>query len=247
MAADRASFRTLHRQLAARPQAVSNGRAVHARLRPLGGEPVVLRCGTSDPQVVWDTFVGGYHLPLRPLSESGNPLIVDLGANVGLTMAHFAVLYPGARIVGVELDAANAELCRTNTAPWARRCTVVQAAVWPEDGEIHYSHHAGDEWGFRVERSAVAGHAVARSMSLQTLFDEQAGDRPVDYLKMDIEGAEREVLRSHTGWAAQVRQIGVEIHAPYTVRECLADLTALGFRAEVDRRHWASVHGIRTP
>jgi hypothetical protein len=63
---------------------------------------------------------------------------------------------------------------------------------------------------------------------------------------MDIEGAEREVLRANTGWASSVRRIGVEVHALYTVEEGLADLTALGFRPELDHRHWGSVYGTRS-
>jgi len=244
VAADGASFRTMRRQLDTGAAGV--GRAVRVRVRPLGGAPVVLRCGTSDPQVLWDTFVGRYHLPLHPLAAMDAAFIVDLGANIGLTMADFAVRHPGARLVGVELDAANAELCRLNTAPWASRCSVVQAAVWHEDGEVHYSRAPGDEWGFRVEREASAGDAAARSISLGTLLEAEGDARPVDYLKMDIEGAEREVLRANTGWASLVRRIGVEIHAPYTVDEGLADLAALGFRPEVDHRHWSSVYGTRS-
>jgi FkbM family methyltransferase len=244
VAADRPSFRTISRQLGSDHK--PSGSAVRVRVRPLGGAPVVLRCGTSDPQVLWDTFVGGYHLPMHELSDIDAAFIVDLGANIGLTMADFAVRHPGARVLGVELDAANAELCRLNTAPWASRCSVVQAAVWHEDGEVQYSRAPGDEWGFRVEQERSAGVATVRSISLGTLLGAERDRRPVDYLKMDIEGAEREVLRANTGWASLVRRIGVEVHAPYTVEDGLADLAALGFRPEPDHRHWGSVYGSRS-
>jgi FkbM family methyltransferase len=243
ISADRASLRTLHRELTRGGGA--RGQAVRVRLRPLGGAPVVLRCGTSDAQVVWDVFVGGYHLPVDPVALPEAPLIVDLGANIGLTMAHFAVRHPQARIVGVELDPANAELCRLNTAPWADRCRLVAAAVWHEDGTVRYETAPGDEWGSRVSQTPSPGTSVVPAISLGTLLEEVAGDRPVDYLKMDIEGAERAVLTTATGWASRVRRIGVELHEPYTVPAGLADLAKLGFEAAADPRHWASVQGTR--
>jgi hypothetical protein len=174
VAADGPSFRAISRQLGTGAEAARAGGAVRVRVRPLGGAPVVLRRGTSDAQVLWDTFVGRYHLPLHSLSDTDAAFIVDLGANIGLTMADFAVRHTGARVLGVELDAANAELCRVNTAPWASRCSVVQAAVWHEDGEVHYSRAPGEEWGFRVERDTSAGDVAARSISLGTLLEAEA-------------------------------------------------------------------------
>jgi hypothetical protein len=65
---------------------------------------------------------------------------------------------------------------------------------------------------------------------MMTLIDRYAGGRDVDYVKLDIEGAERDLLTANTGWAARVRCISVEVHSPYRVEECLRDLAALGFR-----------------
>lgn len=243
ISADRSSMRTLHRELTR--GGGSRERAMRVRLRPLGGAPVVLRRGTSDAQVVWDVFVGHYHLPVHPLQPSEAPLIVDLGANIGLTMADFAVRHPRAQVVGVELDPANAVLCQVNVAPWAERCQLVTAAVWHEDGSVPFSTAPGDEWGSKISQSPSPGTGTARAISLGTLLDEVAGDRPVDYLKMDIEGAEREVLTIGTEWASRVRLISVELHEPYTVQAALDDLTKLGFEAAADPRHWASVQGIR--
>jgi hypothetical protein len=75
-----------------------------------------------------------------------------------------------------------------------------------------------------------------------------SGPEPVvvDYVKVDIEGAERELLRTATAWASRVRTIAVEVHAPYTTADCERDLSALGFTTRVDPRHWACVVGVRT-
>jgi hypothetical protein len=52
------------------------------------GTTVTLRPGTSDVRVLDDTFAGRFHLP--PPDVEAPELVVDLGANIGTTMAHFS-------------------------------------------------------------------------------------------------------------------------------------------------------------
>jgi Methyltransferase FkbM domain len=74
---------------------------------------------------------------------------------------------------------------------------------------------------------------------------EHAADGLVDYVKVDIEGGERELLQDRTGWASRIRAIKVEVHPPYTCDACEEDLTRLGFETRVDPRHRACVEGVR--
>jgi FkbM family methyltransferase len=211
---------------------------VRLRLRPLGGLAVEVRPSTSDVDTVWGAFARRYHLP--PIEDP--LLILDLGANIGLTMADLAARYPAARVVGVELDDVNAALARRNTAAFGERCQVIRAAVWPEDGEVFYLPWPGGTSGYRAHRSAPEGAEAVPAVSLRTLVEDH-GD--IDYLKVDIEGAERELLCERTGWASHVRSLKVEVHQPYTAAACAEDLRRLGFRAWVDRRHWACAAGVR--
>lgn len=242
MAADRESARRL--LALGRPRPGTGGEPVRVRVRALGGAAVSLRPGTSDAQVFWDTFAGGYHRPppalVRPETAAR---IWDLGANVGLTAADLAARFPRARLLAVELDAGNARLCRANLAPWADRCDVLRAAVWPLDGEVAYELPPGGEYGARV-RPDGGGSLRAAAVSPATLLARE-GDEEVDFVKMDIEGAERDVLRDAGGWAGRVRCLLVEVHEPYTVAACRSDLEAAGFATEVARPHWASVLAFR--
>jgi len=147
-----------------------------------------------------------------------------------------------ARIIGVELDADNAALCRENVRPWADRCKLVEGAAWSADGEVMYERRRGCEQGFHVTRQH--GNATAPAISLNTLLGRHGWDR-VDFVKMDIEGAEQQVLRRATEWAERVRSIKVEVHGAYTMNDCAGDLRALGFDTRFDDRHWAAVIGQR--
>jgi FkbM family methyltransferase len=234
---DRTSLRTYARLARARDR---GGAPARLRLRPLGGREVLVRPGTSDLGTVWGTFARRYHLPPPELGPPDT--IWDLGANIGLTMGHFAHLFPRARVLGVELDEDNAALARRNVAAWADRCEVIHAAVWATDGEVRYQG-----WGGTSNYQVTGGEdgTLVRAVSLAEMARERGG--PVDYVKVDVEGAERELLRDGTGWADAVRCLKVELHGDYSVQEGEADLRRLGFEAWQDRDHWACVVGLRRP
>lgn len=215
---------------------------VSIRPRVLHGNEVVLRRGTSDADVAVQTLVHGYHAP--PMAMPAPELIWDLGSNIGLTVAHYACLYPSARVVGVEPSPANAALALLNTRPWRDRCTILECAVWHEDGEVALEEIPGRELAGRVLGGEARGEDVLRvgALSLSTLLERE---EQVDLLKMDIEGAEREVLRHGTDWACKVQRIVVEVHEPYTVDECNGDLRRLGFIPSVNPKFWVSVLGVR--
>jgi FkbM family methyltransferase len=214
-------------------------------IRELGGESVCVRLGSADRWTLECTFSKGtkYHLP--PASVENPRVIWDLGANIGLTMVHFAHLFPQAHIVGIELESGNATLCRANVEPWNGRCEVIEAAVWTEDGVVGYDASEQDEQSFRI--APVAGtpaNAEAAAVSLNSLLERTPGEA-VDFVKMDIEGAERDVLRVNTEWSAHVRAINVEAHPPYSVKECAGDLERLGFDAEIPDNDSIVVLGTR--
>lgn len=226
----------------------SGGRAVGLRLRPLGGRRVLVRPSTSDVDTVWATFARGYHRPPRELGARPPRLIFDVGANIGLTMADLAVRFPQARLVGIELDADNVQIARANVASWADRCEVVHAAAWTSDAEAFYAPLPGHTAGHRLGGTGAAspaGTVRVPALSLDTLLDRHAQGARVDYLKMDVEGAERALLRQATEWAGRVACINVEVHDPYGVEECQHDLRALGFETRTDPRHGGCVIGLR--
>jgi FkbM family methyltransferase len=173
--------------------------------------------------------------------------ILDLGANIGVTVADLAALYPDARILGVELDGDNFELARQNTARWADRVAIVHGAVWTEDGHIAYGGDSG-EHAYRVvpamkSESSVIAEVPAFSMS--TLIDRLAADGSVDYVKMDVEGAEAFLLAGGSAWGERVRCIKVEVHLPYDVASCSRELERMGFAVTPDPTGIPSVTGER--
>jgi FkbM family methyltransferase len=215
---------------------------VGVRVRPLDGAEVWLRPGTTDALVLRETLRDGTHRA----PELGAPVrqIVDLGANIGITVLHNATLHPLARVLAVELDAGNADMARRNCARLGDRVRIVQGAVWTGDGQVSYRPERGNEHGFRV--SDDPGGTATRALSMHTILAELPPGARVDYLKMDIEGVESRLLSGDAArWAERVDSIGLQVHDPYTLEVCMRDLAALGFEPQVDPRRMDYIVAVR--
>jgi len=218
------------------------------RIRQLDRQSIRIRTRGRDAQVIFSTFFYRFHLPPSDIVSPDALTILDLGANIGCTIAHLAHIFPAATILGVELDRENALLARLNIQPWSNRCRIVEGAVWPFDGEVQYEHSDTNQDGYtataRQPQGATNCTKYAQAFSIETLCNTYLPGREIDFVKMDIEGAERSVLKQNTAWAHRIRCIKIELHG-YEKRECIADLNNLGIKALPDARHPDAVVGAR--
>ena len=206
---------------------------------------VVLRPNTRDGVVFWDTFYNKYHIP--PVQLRDDAIIVDLGANVGYTMVHFAHIYPKSHIYGVEMDFDNFMLAKKNLNDLGEQCMLIHSAVWSDDGHIKYDKNM-HESGYHVQyNDSQKEKSILREVpakSLNTIFSEFNLKR-VDYLKMDIEGAEKFVLEKPDKWINIVRMMKIEVHPPADLDICLQTLKKYGFRCYKDDKHWSAIVAIK--
>ena len=203
--------------------------------KPLGRE-VELRLGTTDDQIFHEAFVKQFHLPPEQISPA---TVLDLGCNIGLTVAHFEALWPDADIIGVDLDADNCVVARRN----CRRAQILNVAVSAISGRQTYS---GEEaWSFRLDPS---GDRVVESRTLDELTDLIGGR--ADFVKMDIEGAEWEVVQAPGEWPGRVGSLLIEIHGNEGRRqegidEMMGHLRVKGFTCRKHEAHWSAVWATR--
>lgn len=217
---------------------------VTLRIKALANQTVVCRSGTTDAAVLWSTFYEKYHLPDHSLRDS--PCILDLGANVGYTTAHFAALYPKCRVVGVEMDQDNFDIARQNTQRFAARCEMIHAAVSSVDGELAYLGERED--GFHLVSPGTPASEKSKfvcSLTMTSLMRQFRVDT-VDFVKMDIEGAEREVFTGDLGWLRAVQSLKIEIHRPEDFAVIGAALKSYGFDWVKDTHHWSTVIAKRS-
>jgi FkbM family methyltransferase len=140
-------------------------------------------------------------------ARSEEPFILDLGANVGLSVLFFKRLYPRARVVALEPDPEVFRYLQENVASLGLEgVTLHNAAVWTEAGELTFAPDGAD--GGRV--NGQGGGLRVPALGICQLM----GERPIDFLKMDIEGAENDVLPAAAHLLPQVRNVFVEYHSP---------------------------------
>jgi FkbM family methyltransferase len=127
-------------------------------------------------------------------TDAAEPLIVDCGSNIGMSVLYFKMIYPHARVIAVEPSPEAFALLDENVRQNdLNDVTLRQCAVWDADGAIDF-YYDPDRPGSLLmstisERMPKASRQVT-AVSLSRLIE-----GPVDFLKMDIEGAELRVLR----------------------------------------------------
>lgn len=156
------------------------------------------------------------------------PRIVDCGANYGLSVVYFKHKFPNARICAIEADPQIFKLLSHNvTSRHLSDVELIHAAVTPTGGPVQF-HCEGADSG-RVHPLSESKQSITiDGVAFSTLLDE-----PVDFLKMDIEGAEAECL-CQTDSLRNVNQLFVEYHSfedePQMLDELLRKLRESGFR-----------------
>ena len=117
-----------------------------------------------------------------------NALYVDIGANVGATVVAAALLRPDITIVAFEPVPSNFQLLVRNVADnGLTNCKLVNAAVGDRTGEVLISDNG--PWSL-----IGAGSVSVPLVTLDDYFQTAPQGRPVDLLKVDVEGYEPQVI-----------------------------------------------------
>lgn len=162
-------------------------------------------------------------------SSINNPLILDCGSNIGISIIYFKNLYPDARIIGFEPDKEMFDICQYNCQQFnLNDVNLVNAAVWSENTELNF-----------LADGALGGHLTLDDKNLISTKVNAVKlssylDQKIDLLKMDIEGAEYEVLKSCKDDLGNVQNLFVEYHSfrndSQKLDEILNILSEAGFR-----------------
>jgi FkbM family methyltransferase len=188
--------------------------AVSLRLPGDAGSALV-RPATSDVPVFEAIFFAGdYDVPI--LGEDCD-IVVDLGANTGLSSLYLSQRCPKATLVAVEPARANFAVLAANVQD-RPRIIPVEAAIWPRDGsiELQDAEASGTKmqpWAYRtVERDSGLGRYAVEAISIPTLMA-RYGLGAIDVLKIDIEGAEYELFSGDVAaWLPKTRAVLIETH-----------------------------------
>jgi FkbM family methyltransferase len=172
--------------------------------------PVYFRIGTTDLSVLRQVFVErqyDFRLPTSP------KLIVDAGANIGLSAVFFANRYPSAAIVAIEPENSNLRVLKVNVAPYPQIKTM-EAALWRENREISLFDSGQGNDSFQISEASEFDSSCKGRVTGVTVdaIMRRMGMDFIDLLKIDIEGAEKEVFENCSQWIDNVGVIMAELH-----------------------------------
>ncbi|MGI8506845.1 MAG: FkbM family methyltransferase [Solirubrobacteraceae bacterium] len=155
------------------------------------GHAVYLRSRSTDLNVLHEVFsYRGYDPPAQArIALSRRPVAVDAGANIGLFTLFLCESVPGVKVTAFEPDSENVAIARRTLAPLIQsgQVELLEVAVGTCAGEIPFV--AGRAM---TSHRAVAGEPGTVRVRQVDVFEHLNG---VGLLKLDIEGAEWDILR----------------------------------------------------
>jgi FkbM family methyltransferase len=219
--------------------------AIHTYRLRASGLRVTLQHGTPDVYGLDQTFYQGmFDLPpaaAAALDGLGHaPVGLDLGGNIGLFGLWMFARFPAGSLTAFEPDPRNARLLSTTIRAnrLQERWRLIEAAVGTDSGEVRF---AAGEFGTSHITSSPDDTGTL-TVPLVDVFDHTSA---VDLLKIDIEGAEWEILEDTRFGAVPASVIALDYHGqgcpeddPHRAAERL--MTGWGFQVQAVSQESAS-------
>lgn len=169
--------------------------------------PIKLRSGSSDVNAFRQVFLyKEYNF------ETAEPhFIIDGGSNIGLAAVYFANKFPKATIVSIEPESKNFNLLKENTSAY-KTIHPIQSGIWNKTTFLKVRNIGLGNWGFIVEEQLEEDADTFKAISIGDILKKFKQEQ-IDILKLDVEGAEREIFTSnYQDWLPVTKILIVELH-----------------------------------
>lgn len=175
----------------------------------------------------------------RFTTNNPRPLIIDCGSNIGLSILYFKQLFKNAEVVAFEADPAIFKILESNLEAYnIDNIRLINAAVWKEDTSLSFESEGSV--GGKIGAGATNKNRV--QVPAKRLRNYLSGK--VDFLKIDIEGAEYEVLKDCKDLLLNVENLFIEYHVlpneTQRLHEILEWVHAAGLRYYI-REAWGNM------
>lgn len=150
--------------------------------------------------------------------NSSSPVIVDCGANIGLSALYFNEQYKNAEIHCIEADPEIAKILARNLANNQVKANIIAKAAWIDDKGVVFASEGSDSGS--IDTNASQGNRID-SIDMKSFLE---SFEKIDFLKMDIEGAENIVIPHCKTALAKVDKLFLEYHSKYSEEQHLPEL-----------------------
>lgn len=147
-----------------------------------------------------------------PMEDFQPKLILDCGANIGCSAVYFANKYPEAQIYSVEPEINHRHLLKFNTVMY-ENIHVVESALWDKETFIRVEDKGFGDLAFMTFETTADDPEALKTVTVPKLLAD-SGFEEIDLLKIDIEGAEKEVFSADDvhDWLPKVKVLVIELH-----------------------------------
>ncbi|MBR4903924.1 MAG: FkbM family methyltransferase [Selenomonadaceae bacterium] len=173
--------------------------------------PVAYRDIHEDKAVINSIFKWEeYRLPT--IKNYQPKLILDCGGNIGCAAVYYANKYPSAQIYSVEPEQENFQFLQYNTAGY-ENIHLIKSALWDKETFIRVEDKGYGKWGFMTFATTADDPAALKTTTVGKILADSGFDE-IDLLKIDIEGAEKEVFAAPDvdEWLPKVKVLTIELH-----------------------------------
>ena len=151
-------------------------------------------------------------------SNSEDPVIYDCGANIGTSCVYFKKLYPGSRITAFEANPEISNILKENLRNnGIDDIRLLNKAVWVNSEGLEMGLESADASSIHKKLNRVKVESVR-------LRDYLENEERIDMLKMDIEGAEADVLIDCKESLSKIRNLFVEFHSYKNEKQRLSEI-----------------------
>ena len=166
-------------------------RSLSLQVIELDGLPFTFRGETSDEIVAEEIFKAGKYV--LPLPEDFQPkVIIDCGSNIGYSTLFFANVYPDAQIYSIEPEKNNFKFLRFNTI-FYDNIHVINSSIWDKETFARLEATEKGEIGYMTVETVENDEKAFKTTTLSKIVAEN-GIEQIDFIKIDIEGSEKEVF-----------------------------------------------------
>ncbi len=166
-------------------------------------------------------------------SSKTNPYIIDCGANLGMSIIYFKSLFPQARILAFEADPGIFGFLEKNMHSFHfKDITIFNKAVWDTNNELLTFMNEGGAGGRIQAKNDAFSVVETKTARLSEFITEK-----IDFLKIDIEGAEGKVIADCADKLYWVENLFIEYHSfekeDQNLHQILGTVQQAGFRYHI--------------
>ncbi len=169
---------------------------------------IFFRKDTKDHETFEEIFISKiYNLELtfKPIN------IIDAGANTGFASLFFKFKYPQSEIVALEIDKGNIKMINKNLKNH-KRLEIINKGLYNKSSFFKVENPYNATNSFIIKEVSKNEDFDIESITIDKILEYKKWNT-IDILKIDIEGAEKELFeKNYENWLPKVKVIFIETH-----------------------------------